>query len=142
MKSKLLYLACLFLCACQSTHHGDVLITDGQKSVIRNIDGNYGHGTGWPMYARLRLRNGQFRYEFYSDVKIVGRPEVPVTGTYSIENYRLTLNLDPKWQEPEEKYRAVQLEYEPDGDYLKVIEDHNKWSRYRRMTPHAMGRVK
>src|SRR5687767_9085259 len=69
-------------------------IADGTASKVPGVEGTYCTALEIAAFSGtvLELKEGKFRYWFYSDASGGQEPKYPVTGAYLIQDGRLTLD--------------------------------------------------
>jgi hypothetical protein len=119
MKTSLIALATAFLC-CQE----EPKLREGVYAMCEEVTGYSGE--------TIELKDGKFRYWFYSDVVAGDEPHYPLSGSYSVKGNTLTLDLD-KIHSKERTIavvNGVNVLWRKDGLAL--------WEKEKRLHPYAV----
>jgi hypothetical protein len=97
---------------------------DGVYTMCKEVRGFSGEN--------LELKDGKFRYWFYSDAKTGDEPEYPLSGSYTVDGSTLTLD-NPKIHSPKRTFatvNGVRVLWRKDGLEL--------WEKDKRLHPYAI----
>jgi hypothetical protein len=119
-----LILGAVCACACAPDPQKPSPLREGTYQLCEEVTGYSGE--------KLELKDGRFKYWFYSDVRTGEEPTYPLSGTYTIEGTTLKLNHAKIWNSERtfDKINGVDVIWREDGLA--------HWKTSKRIHPYAV----